>query len=466
MPSTEKARPRVVIIGGGFAGLHAARALRHAPVEITLLDRTNHHLFQPLLYQVATATLNPSDISAPIRWLLRRQRNTLVLLGEVGAVDLERRVVHFDRGEREVEYDYLIVAVGARHSYFGHDDWEPLAPGLKNLVDALEIRRRFLLSFERAEKTDDPAERRSWQTFVIVGGGPTGVELAGILPGIAREAFRADFRRIDTRDTRVILLEGGPRLLTAFPEHLSDHAVRDLAELHVDVRLDSIVTRIEPGAVYVGEERIPTYNVFWAAGNAASPLVRAMGVPTDRAGRAQVEADLSIPGHPEVFVLGDAATVAQEDGRAVPGVAPAAMQMGKAAAGNILHTLRGEPRVPFRYFNKGDLATIGRHKAVAKIGRVELTGTIAWLTWLFVHIMYLVGFRNRVSVLMQWAYAYFTYQRGVRLITTTRGEAGTPVAPPLLQPAPAREATPPRQGVAVDVPAAHRAAVTDGQDGR
>ncbi len=419
-------RPRIVIIGGGFAGLHAARVLRKAAVDITLLDRTNHHLFQPLLYQVATATLNPSDISAPIRWLLRRQRNTTVLLGEVGDVDLERRVVKLDSGAREIGYDYLIVASGARHSYFGHDEWESLAPGLKGLVDALEIRRRFLLSFERAEKTEDPEERRRWQTFVIVGGGPTGVELAGMLPAIARDAFRHDFRNIDTRDTRVILVEGGPRLLTAFPEHLSEHAARDLTDLHVDVRLNAIVTDIQPDAVYVGEERIPTHTVFWAAGNAASPLVRRMGVPTDRAGRAQVEPDLSVPGHPEVFVVGDAAAVKRPEGGLVPGVAPAATQMGKSAAKNILRSIRGEERTPFHYFNKGDLATIGRHKAVAKIGGVELTGTIAWLTWLFVHIMYLVGFRNRISVLMEWAYAYFTFRRGVRLITTTRGESGSP----------------------------------------
>ncbi len=420
------ARPKVVIIGGGFAGLHAARVLRKAPVDITLLDRTNHHLFQPLLYQVATATLNPSDISAPIRWLLRRQANTTVLMGEAGEIDLERRVVKMDSGQRELSYDYLIVASGARHSYFGHDEWESLAPGLKGLADALEIRRRFLLSFERAEKTEDMEERRRWQTFVIVGGGPTGVELAGILPTIARDAFRRDFRNIDTRDTKVILLEGGPRLLTAFPENLSEHVVRDLTELHVDVRLNSIVTDIQPDAVYVGEECIQTHTVFWAAGNAASPLVRTMGVPVDRAGRAQVESDLSVPGHPEVFVVGDAAAVARPEGGLVPGVAPAATQMGTSAAKNIIRSMRGEEREPFRYFNKGDLATIGRHKAVAKIGRVELTGTIAWLTWLFVHVMYLVGFRNRVSVLMEWAYAYFTFRRGVRLITRTEGESGAP----------------------------------------
>lgn len=425
MPDPAPARPRVVIIGGGFAGLHAARTLRRARVDITLLDRTNHHLFQPLLYQVATATLAPSDISAPIRWLLRRQRNVTVLMGEVGKVDLERRIVYYDGGRAELAYDFLVVATGARHSYFGNDQWEPMAPGLKSLVDALEIRRRFLLAFERAEKTDDPEERKRWQTFVIVGGGPTGVELAGMLPTIARDAFREDYRRIDTRDTQVILLEGGPRLLTAFPEHLSQHAARDLEGLKVDLRLNSIVTKVEPGAVYVGDQRIPTYNVYWAAGNAASPLIRAMGAPVDRAGRAQVEPDLSLPGRPEVFVVGDAATVTDDRGRMVPGVAPAAIQQGRAAGENLLRTLRREPRRPFRYRNKGDLATIGRHKAVAKIGQVELTGTLAWLTWLFVHIMYLVGFRNRVSVLTQWAYAYFTYQRGVRLITTSRGEVGS-----------------------------------------
>ena len=421
MSDTPSRRPHVVIIGGGFAGLHCARALRRADVDVTLLDRTNHHLFQPLLYQVATATLNPSDISVPIRWVLRKHARLQVLLGEVDRVDVERRRVVYDGGRREVGYDYLVVATGARHSYFGNDQWEALAPGLKSLEDALEIRRRFLLSFEVAEKCEDPADRRAWQTFVIIGGGPTGVELAGILPGIAREAFHDDFRSIDTRDTRVLLLEGGPRLLAAFPESLSERAARDLAELAVEVRTNSIVTRIEPDAVYVGEERIPTHNVFWAAGNAASPLIQSLGVPTDRAGRALVEADLSLPGHPEVFVLGDAAAARQADGTFAPGVAPAAMQMGRLAGANIRRSLAGEPRQPFRYLNKGDLATIGRHKAVASFnkGKLKFGGTLAWLIWLFVHIMYLVGFRNRVSVLFQWMYAYLTWQRGVRLITGT-----------------------------------------------
>ena len=415
------ARPHVVIIGGGFGGLHAARRLRKAPVDVTVVDRTNHHLFQPLLYQVATATLTPSDIAVPIRWVLRRQARTQVLLGEVQEVDVERRVVRLDGGAHELSYDYLVVATGARHSYFGHDDWEMLAPGLKSLEDALEIRRRFLLSFELAEKSDDAEERRALQTFVVVGAGPTGVELSGILPTIAREAFREDFRRIDTRDTRVVLLEGGPRVLAAFPPELSERALRDLDKLRVEVRLNSAVTRIEPDAVYVGEERIPTRNVFWAAGNAASPLVRSLGAETDRAGRAIVGPDLSLPGHPEVFVIGDAAAAKQADGTPVPGVAPAAMQMGRATGDNIRRAVAGEPREPFRYVNKGDLATIGRHKAVARFGGVRLGGTLAWLMWLFVHLLYLVGFRNRVSVLMSWAYSYFTYERGVRLITGLEG---------------------------------------------
>ena len=414
-------RPHVVIVGGGFGGLHAARRLRKAPVDVTVVDRTNHHLFQPLLYQVATATLTPSDIAVPIRWLLRRQARTQVLLGEVQEVDVERRVVRLDGGAHELSYDYLVVATGARHSYFGHDDWEMLAPGLKSLEDALEIRRRFLLSFELAEKSDDAEERRALQTFVVVGAGPTGVELSGILPTIAREAFREDFRRIDTRDTRVVLLEGGPRVLAAFPPELSERALRDLDKLRVEVRLNSAVTRIEPDAVYVGEERIPTRNVFWAAGNAASPLVRSLGAETDRAGRAIVGPDLSLPGHPEVFVIGDAAAAKQADGTPVPGVAPAAMQMGRATGDNIRRAVAGEPREPFRYVNKGDLATIGRHKAVARFGGVRLGGTLAWLMWLFVHLLYLVGFRNRVSVLMSWAYSYFTYERGVRLITGLEG---------------------------------------------
>jgi NADH:quinone reductase (non-electrogenic) len=409
--------PRVVIIGGGFGGLTAARTLRNARVQVTLIDRTNHHLFQPLLYQVATASLAPSDITAPIRWILRRQANTQVLLGEVCEIDVNRRVVRYEPDHRDVPYDYLIVASGSSHAYFGHDEWEPLAPGLKTIDDAREIRRRFLLAFERAEKSTDPHEQARLMTFVVVGGGPTGVELSGAFPMIARRALRRDFRNIDTRQTRVILLEGGQRILPSFPEKLAESAHRALAELGVEVHTDSIVTKIEKGAVCVGEQRIEARTVFWAAGNAASPLGKLLGAPLDGVGRVLVEPDLSMPGHPEVFVVGDLASVKRADGRLVPGVAPAANQEGKLAANNVRRLIRGEATKLFRYRNKGDLATIGRSRAIADFGKVSLTGRPAWFLWLTVHITYLIGFRNRISVLIQWAYAYFTYQRGVRLIT-------------------------------------------------
>lgn len=410
-------RPKVVIIGGGFAGIAAARALRGGEVDVVVIDRTNHHLFQPLLYQVATATLAPSDIAVPIRWILREYEHVRVVMGEVTGIDVAARRVAIDGGAREERYDFLIVAAGTRHAYFGHDEWEANAPGLKSLDDALEIRHRFLQAFEDAEKCEDPAERAALQTIVIIGGGPTGVELAGLMATIARDVMHDDFRRIDTRRTRVILLEGGDRILPAFPAHLSAEALRDVAELGVEIRLDSIVTRIEDGAVYVGDERIATRSVFWAAGNAASSLGAMLAAPLDRAGRVEVAPDLSVPGHPEVFVAGDLAAVQREDGRPVPAVAPAANQEGECAARNILRSVRRQPRRPFRYFNKGDLATIGRHRAVADFGRIDFTGIPAWLLWLFVHIMYLVGFRNRVTVLIQWAWAYFAYQRGSRLIT-------------------------------------------------
>jgi NADH dehydrogenase len=411
---TSQQTPHVVILGGGFGGIRAARGLRHAPVRVTVIDRANHHVFQPLLYQVATAALAPSDIASPIRWMLRKQRNATVLLDEVRAVDADRRVVQLDSGA-EISYDYLVVATGARHSYFGHGEWEEFAPGLKSLEDALEIRRRFLLAFELAEKSDDEEERRALQTFVLVGGGPTGVELAGVMPSIAHDAMRRDFRRIDTGKTRVVLLEGGPRVLPSFPESLSTRAQKDLESLGVEVRTNALVTRVEADAVWVGDERIATRTVFWAAGNAASPVGKSLGSHHDRAGRVQVKPDLSMHDRPEVFIVGDLAIVTQ-DGKPVPAVAPAAMQMGDAAARNIRRDLRGEPRVSFRYRNKGDLATIGRHKAIADFGKFHVTGRLAWWFWLFVHIMYLVGFRNRLSVLLQWAYAYVTYQRGVRLI--------------------------------------------------
>jgi NADH:ubiquinone reductase (H+-translocating) len=431
-------RPRVVIVGGGFAGVSAAKALRRAPVDITLLDRTNHYLFQPLLYQVAAGLLSPSDIALPTRFLLRKQRNVDVRLEGVDGIDLAGRRVIAGGGRSQLAYDYLIVATGARHSYFGRSDWEPLAPGLKTLEDARDIRSRFLLAFERAETSSDHAERAALLTFVIVGGGPTGVELAGILPTIARRGIRADFRHIDPATARVVLLEAGDRLLPSFPEPLARRAQRDLQELGVDVRTGTKVTSITPEFVLAGDLRIPARTVFWAAGNVASPLIRAMNVPVDRAGRAVVAEDLSVSGHPEVFVVGDAAAVPwiREAAGAVrpddapplvPGVAPAANQMGAHAASMIRRSLEGQPRRSFRYRDRGSLAIIGRGKAIADFGRLTLTGHIAFLTWLFVHILYLAGFRNRVSVALEWGYAYATYRPGARLISVDdRGEAASP----------------------------------------
>jgi len=414
LPDTAR-RPRVVIVGGGFAGLAAAKKLRRAGVDITLIDRTNHHVFQPLLYQVATGALAPSDITAPIRWILRKQTNITVLLADVRRVEPARGVVVIDEG-RELAYDYLILAAGARHAYFGRDDWEPYAPGLKAIEDASEIRRRFLLAFERAEKSEDAAERDEYLTFVVIGGGPTGTELSGAMPMIARKALGPDFRNIDTKRTKVILIEGGPRLLPSFPPELAERAQRDLEALGVEVRLNSLVTGVDSTGVWIGKERIAARTAFWAAGNIASPLAKSLGAPLDRAGRLIVEPDLSVPGHPKIFAVGDLAIV-EQDGRTVPGVCPAANQEGAAAAENILRDIRRQPRRNFRYRNKGDLAVIGRSHAIADFGKVRLAGRIAWLLWLFVHIMYLVGFRNRISVLLQWTYAYLTYQRGVRLIT-------------------------------------------------
>lgn len=409
------ARPRVVILGGGFGGLYAARALRRAAVDVMVIDRTNHHLFQPLLYQVATATLAPTHITAPIRWLLRHQRNTRVVMAEVTAVDVISRRVTCDDG-LAYEYDYLIVATGSRHSYFGHPEWEKSAPGLKSVDDAIVIRQRFLLAFERAEKSIDPDERRRLLTFVIVGGGPTGAELAGMLPLIARKALADDFRTLDAGSARVILIEGGPRVLPTFSEKLSAIAREELEELGVEVRTGGIVTRVERGAVWIGDERIESETIFWAAGNESSPLGQFLGASLDRAGRVQVQPDLSVPGHPEVFVVGDLAAM-QTGGKHVPGVATAAIQSGTHAARNIIRLTERRLTVPFRYRNKGDLATIGRHRAIAQFPAFEMWGTPAWLFWLFLHIMYLAGFRNRFSVLMEWAFSYFTYQRGARLIT-------------------------------------------------
>jgi len=409
-------RPHVVILGGGFGGISAAKALRHAHVTITVIDRTNHFTFQPLLYQVATAALAPSDITAPIRWVLRHQRNAEVLMADAREIDRKRQVVRIDDELTEIPYDYLIVATGSRHAYFGHNEWEPYAPGLKAIEDASEIRRRFLLAFENAEKTDDEKEREELLTFVIVGGGPTGVELAGAFPYIARKALAPEFRKVDTRRTRVILVEAGPRILPTFPESLAARARKDLEDLGVQVRVGSFVTGVDAEGVRVGSETIRARTAFWAAGNLASPLGSFMGVPLDRAGRISVNADLSVPGTPNVFIVGDLATLTQ-DGRMIPGVGPAAIQEGRAAARNILRDLKRQPRKSFRYWNKGDLAVIGRSRAIADLGWIQFSGWFAWVFWLFVHIMYLVGFRNRLVVLIEWAYAYFTSQAGVRLIT-------------------------------------------------
>ncbi|WP_248362529.1 NAD(P)/FAD-dependent oxidoreductase [Anaeromyxobacter oryzae] len=409
--------PHVVIVGGGFGGLQAARALEGAPVRVTLVDRRNHHLFQPLLYQVATAALNPADISAPIRHVLRDQLNAEVVLGEVLAVEPEARRLRLADGV--LPYDFLVLATGATHSYFGRDDWAPLAPGLKTVEDALEIRRRILLAFERAEREPDPAAREALLTFVVVGAGPTGVELAGALSEIARHALTADFRHIAPESARVILLEAVPTVLPPYPPRLQAAARRQLERLGVEVRTGAKVTSIDEEGVTVGDERIEARTVLWGAGVAASPLARSLGAPLDRAGRVQVLPDLTVPGHPEIAVVGDLAAARNADGSPVPGVAPAAIQEGRHAAENVVRTLAGAPRRPFRYRDKGSLATIGRAAAVANVRGLQFSGLAAWLAWLLVHIFFLIGFRNRVAVLLQWAWSYVTFSRGARLITDT-----------------------------------------------
>jgi NADH:quinone reductase (non-electrogenic) len=410
-----KDTPRVVIVGGGFGGLLAARILARYPVRITLIDRKNHHTFQPLLYQVATAGLSPGEIAAPIRWILRGRSNVQVLLGEVEDFDLSRRVVKLP--DAAIPYDYLIVAAGASHAYFGHNEWEPLAPGLKTIEDALEIRRRVLLAFELVEREAARAEEQVPLNFVVVGGGPTGVELAGTLAEIARRVLANEFRSIDPKRTRIVLLEGGPRILPAYPEDLSRSAEEQLRQLGVEVHTSAMVTDIEPAAVVMSKTRMPAAVVLWAAGVAASPLGRKLGAPVDRAGRVLVNLDLSVLGHPEVFVIGDLAALKDESGKMLPGVAPVAMQEGAAAAHNIGRELQGQPRQNFHYVDKGSLATIGRAAAVAQFGKIHISGFIAWLSWLFIHIFFLIGFRNRLIVLIQWAWSYFTYERGARLIT-------------------------------------------------
>jgi len=409
------ALPRVVIVGGGFGGLSAARALKGAPVDVVLIDRRNHHVFQPLLYQVATAALSPGDIASPIRWILRRQKNLRVWLAEATAVDPVRRALLLKDGE--VAYDYLILSPGSTHAYFGHEEWRQYAPGLKTLEDALDMRRRVLLAFEQAEREPDRQRQRRLLTFVVVGGGPTGVELAGALAEISRHALANDFRAIDPESARIILIEGGPSVLSAYPDELSAFARKALERLGVAVWTGSTVTRVEAGQVHLGSEVIDAGTILWAAGVSASPLGASLGVPLDRTGRVLVNDDLTIAGHPEISVVGDLAALKGKDGRWLPGVAQVAIQQAAHAAANIQRAVRKEPMVPFAYYNFGNLATIGRNVAVADMPRFRMKGYKAWLFWLFVHILKLIGFRNRLSVMIQWAASYMTYQRSVRLIT-------------------------------------------------
>ncbi len=415
-PTTE--RPHVVIVGSGFGGLQAARTLRDAPVQVTVIDRSNHHLFQPLLYQVATAGLSPADISAPIRSILKKQPNTRVLMAEVTGIDTqEQRVI---AGEVSVPYDYLIVATGARHSYFGHNEWEQYAPGLKTITDATSIRRDILLAFEAAEREVDPEKREALLTFVLVGAGPTGVEMAGAIGELAHKALAADFRNINPRSARIILVEAGPRILPTYPEAQSKRAQKALNHLGVEVRTSAAVENITSEGVFIGGKLLPAKTVIWTAGVAASPAGSWLGAEVDRAGRVKVGADLSLPGHPNVFVIGDTASVMQ-DGKLLPGVAPVAMQEGRYVASLIAQKVAGKDGnndvPPFHYHDKGSLATVGRSFGIVDIGRFRLSGFFAWVMWLFIHIFYLIGFRNRFVVMFQWAWAYLTYQRGARLIT-------------------------------------------------
>jgi len=408
-------KPHVVIIGAGFGGLEAAKKLACKDVRVTVIDRTNYHLFQPLLYQVATAALSPADIAAPIRAILSKCRNVEVILAEVESVDVDAKEVK--TVDLQIDYDYLILATGARHSYFGHGEWEKLAPGLKSLEDAVELRRRILMAFEYAEKINDEKARSAAMNFVIIGGGPTGVELAGAIAEISRHTLARDFRHINPSQARVILIEGTSRLLSGYPQDLSESARKQLVALGVEVRTDARATDLTESGVQLEGEFIPCRVKIWAAGNTASFVGITLGVPVDRVGRVIVNDDLTIPGHPEVQVIGDLANFSHQTGEPLPGVSPVAMQQGRRAAHNILRVIRGEKPLPFRYFDKGSMATIGRNKAVADLKFFHLSGLPAWLAWLFVHIIFLVGFRNRLLVLFQWAWAYLTFDKGARLIT-------------------------------------------------
>ena len=413
-----EAWPKVVIVGGGFGGLYAAKELAEKNVRVTLVDRTNHHLFQPLLYQVATAGLSPADIAQPIRHILKEAKNTEVVMGEVDRIDTQSKQVHTTKG-LIFSYDYLIVAAGARHSYFGHDEWERFAPGLKNLADALELRRRILQAFEAAEIANSEEERRAALTFIVVGAGPTGVEMAGAVAELARHTLAEDFRRVDPRATRVLLVEGVARVLPAFHEDLSRSALKQLQSMGIEVRTGTMVKEVTNHGVTVNGEFIPSWTVIWAAGNAAAPIGKSLSAETDRAGRVIVNEDLTVPGHPEIFAIGDMACFKHQTGEPLPALSPVAMQMGRHAAKNILSRLQGQKLAAFRYFDKGTMATIGRNKAVADLKFVRFGGYLAWLSWLFVHLIFLIGLRNRLLVFFQWTWAYLTYGRGARLIYGT-----------------------------------------------
>jgi NADH dehydrogenase len=409
--------PHVVIIGAGFGGLTCARALKGAPVQITIIDRANHHLFQPLLYQVAMAGLSPADIAEPIRSILRDMKNVTVLLDEATDVDFNERTVELR--DSHLRYDYLVLATGGRTSYFGHDDWETFAPGLKDLDDAVEIRRRVLMAFEAAEKETNPELHRRLMTFVVVGGGPTGVELAGAIAELAHHVLARDFRHIYPEEAEILLLEGGPKILPSFSPDLSASAHRQLARLGVRVRTGAQVTDIDKRGVHLGDEMIKAATVIWAAGVSATALTMRFGAPLDRGGRVLVNRDLTVPGHHNVFAIGDMTNL-EQDGKPLPGVSPVAMQMGRHVARNIRDDMAGKPYEEFRYFDKGSMATIGRKAAIAEIRKLHLSGFMAWMAWLVVHIFFLIGFRNRFAVLFNWAWSYFTYQRGARLITGRR----------------------------------------------
>ncbi len=422
---TLRERPHVVIIGGGFGGLEAAKALRKAPVQVTLVDRSNHHLFQPLLYQVAMASLSPAEIAVPIRSILRKVRNCRVIMGAVSRIDVAEKKVYLEDAA-VLDYDYIIVAAGARTHYFGNDHWAEQARGLKTVEDALDIRRQVLLAFEQAERTEEPAQRRNMLTFVVIGAGPTGVEVSGAIAELGRRVLAGDYRNVHPEDTRVLLLEGGPRVLPGFDEGLSGAAQRQLEDIGVEVRTSTFVRNIDDQGVHIDGEVIASENIVWAAGVAANPLAKTLGVELDRGGRIKVNPDCTVPGHSEVYAVGDIARFEDSNGQTLPGVSPVAMQQARYVAKHLSNRLAGRPNKPFVYFDKGMMATIGRSRAVAQTGRLKLSGWTAWLAWLFVHLFYLVGFKNRIFVLLTWIWSYLVFRRGARLITGRRAQDAAP----------------------------------------